>query len=88
MDWVLWKWANTKMDKDNFFIMKQNMNISKDDIGDYNLAIFTHAMDFFKEYVSFEKLIPKHFFTSLLNDLSTKDLLTLGNLLSTKFMNP
>jgi hypothetical protein len=30
-----------------------------------------------------KKPIPKHFFTSLLNDLSTEDLLTLGNLLST-----
>jgi len=69
-------------------IMKQIMNISKDDMEDYNLAMFTHAMDFFKKCVSLKKLIPKYFFTSLLNNLSTKDLLTLGNLLSIEFMNP
>jgi hypothetical protein len=46
--------------------------------GRYNLAMFTHAMDFFKECVSFKKLIPKPFFTSLLNNLSIEDLLTLG----------
>jgi hypothetical protein len=43
---------------------------------------------FFKEHVSLEKPILKHFFTSLLNDLSTKDLITLRNLLSTKFLKP
>ncbi len=59
----------------------------KDDMEDYNLAMFTPTMDFCKKRVSLKKLIPKHFFTSLLNDLSTKDLLTLGNLLSIKFMN-
>ncbi len=47
-----------------------------------------NAMDFFKEGVSLKKLIREHFFTSFLNDLSIEDLLTLGNLLSTKFMNP
>ncbi len=64
------------------------MNISKDNMEDYNLAMFTHAMDFSKEHVSLKKSILEHFFTSLLNDLSTEDLLTLGNFLSTKFMNP
>jgi hypothetical protein len=50
--------------------------------------MFTHAMDFFKEHASFKKLILEHFFTSLLNDLSTEDLLKLGNLLYIEFMNP
>jgi len=68
--------------------MKQIINISKDDMEDYNFAMFTHAMDFFKKCVSVKKLIQKHFFTSVLNDLSTKDLLTLGNLLPIEFMNP
>jgi hypothetical protein len=68
--------------------MRQNVNISKDDMEDYNLAMFTHAMDFFKECENFKKPIPKHFFTSLLNKLSTKDLLTLGNFLCIEFMNP
>jgi hypothetical protein len=54
---------------------------------DYNFAIFTHAMDFFKKRASLKKSIPEHFFTSLLNNLSIDDLLTLGDLLSTKFMN-
>ncbi len=53
-----------------------------------NLGMFTHAMDFFKECASLKKSIPKHVCTSLLNDLSTKDLVTLVNLLSTKFMKP
>jgi hypothetical protein len=66
--------------------MKQIVNISKNDMEDYNLALL-HAMNFFKEHVSLKKPILEHFFTSLLNDLSTKDLLTFGNLLSTKFMN-
>jgi hypothetical protein len=55
---------------------------------DYNLAMFTHAMEFFKKHVSFEKPIPKHFFTTSLHDLLIEDLVTLGNLLSTKFMKP
>jgi hypothetical protein len=35
-----------------------------------------------------KKLVPKHFFISLLSDLLTKDLVTLGNLFSTKSMKP
>jgi hypothetical protein len=54
---------------------------------DYNLVMFTQAMVFLKERASLKKLILEHFFTSLLNNLSTEDLLTLGNFLSTKFMN-
>ncbi len=46
------------------------------------------TMVFFKERASLNKLILEHFFTSLLNNLSIEDLLTLGNFLSTKFMNP
>jgi hypothetical protein len=44
--------------------------------------MFTHGMDFFQERASLKKPIPKHFFTSLMKDLSTKDLVTLTNLLS------
>jgi hypothetical protein len=40
---------------------------------DYNLVMFTDAMDFFKECASFKKLILEYFFTSLLNDLSIED---------------
>jgi hypothetical protein len=68
--------------------MKQSVNISKDDMEDYNLAMFTHAMEFFKKPTNLKKWILKHFFTSSLNDLSIEELLTLGNLLSIQFMNP
>jgi len=77
VEWVAWQLANVKMDKENLFIMRQNVNISKDDMEDYNLVMFTHAMDFFKECGSLNKPILEHFFTSLLNDLSTKDLLSI-----------
>jgi hypothetical protein len=87
VEWAAWQLANVKMDKENLFIMRQSVNISKDDMEDYNLAMFPHAMDFFKECGSLNKPILEHFFTSLLNDLSTKDLLTFGNLLSIEFKN-
>jgi hypothetical protein len=54
----------------------------------YYWAMFTHAMDFFQEQPSLKKPIPEHFFINLLKDLSKKDLVTLGNLLLTKFMEP
>jgi hypothetical protein len=76
------------MDKKSLSIMRQTTNISNNDMEDYNLAMFTHAMDFFKEHASLKKPILEHFFTSLLNDLSIKDLVTLRNLLSIKFMYP
>jgi hypothetical protein len=55
---------------------------------DYHWVMFTHAMDFFFKCTSLKKLIPKHFFTSLLNNLLTEDLITLENMLSTKFLKP
>jgi hypothetical protein len=78
VEWVAWQWANVKMDKYSLFIMKQSVNISKDDMEDYNLVMFTHAMVFFKERSRLKKSILEHFFTSLLNNFSSKDLLTLG----------
>ncbi len=50
--------------------------------------MFTHAMDFFKKGESFKKSILNLFFTSLLNDLLIKYLVTLDNLISKKFMKP
>jgi hypothetical protein len=50
--------------------------------------MFTHAMDFFQEQENLKKLILEHFFMTLLKDLSTKDLATLGNIFSTEFMEP
>jgi len=72
----------------SFHVYKQTINISKEDMEDYNLAMYTHVMDFFKEWIIFKKPILKYFFTSLLNNLSIRDLVMLGNLLSTKFMKP
>jgi hypothetical protein len=65
MEWGAWRWENVKMDKKSLFIMKQSVNISKDDMEDYNLAMFTHVMDFLNEHVSLKKSILEHFFTSL-----------------------
>jgi hypothetical protein len=87
-EWAAWWCANAKIDKESLSLLKQIVHISKEDMKYYNLAMFTHAMDFFKERVNLNKSIPEHFFISLLNDLSTKYLVTLGNLLSTKFMKP
>jgi hypothetical protein len=38
-------------------LLKQIVNILKEDMEDYNWAMFTHAMDFFKECASLKKLI-------------------------------
>jgi hypothetical protein len=43
---------------------------------------------FIKERSSLKKPILEHFFTSLLGDLSIEDFVTLGNLLSIKFLKP
>jgi hypothetical protein len=51
----------------------------------YHGVMFTHAMDFFKELTSLKKPNPNDSFTSLFNNLLTKDLLTFGNMLSTEF---
>jgi hypothetical protein len=55
---------------------------------DYHWAIFTNAMELIQKRASLKKPIPKHIFTSLLQDLSIKDLVSLGNLRSTEFMKP
>jgi hypothetical protein len=55
---------------------------------DCNLVMFTHAINIFEECTSLKKSIPKDFFTSLLNDLLTKDLVTFSNLVLVEFMKP
>jgi hypothetical protein len=87
-EWEAWQWANVKINKENFALLKHTIHISKEDMEDYNLAMFTHAVDFFKKCLSMKKPILELFLTSLLNNLLTKDLVTLGNLLSIKFMKP
>ncbi len=61
-EWAAWRWANVKINKENLALFKQIVHISKKYMKDYNLVIFTHAMDFFKECVSLKKLFPKPFF--------------------------
>jgi hypothetical protein len=82
------RWANANIDKENLALLKQTIHISKEDMEDYNLVMFTHAIYFFKEHASLKKLVLKHFFTSLSNDLSIKDLVMFGNLFSIKFKKP
>ncbi len=62
-EWVAWWWTNVKINKESFALLKQIVNISKEDIEDYNRMMFTYAMDFFKECTNLKKSIPKHFFT-------------------------
>jgi hypothetical protein len=50
-----------KIDKKNIALMKHTAHIFKEDMEDYNLAMFTHAMDFFKELAHFKKLVLKLF---------------------------
>jgi alpha-L-arabinofuranosidase len=85
-EWAAWRWANVKIDKENLSLLKQIVHISKENMEDYNLAMFTPAVDFFKEHMNLKNTIPEHFFTSLLSNLSIEDLVTLCNLLSTEFM--
>jgi len=87
-EWVTWQWVNTKMDKESFSLLKHIIHIFKEDMEDYNLAMFTHAMDFFKESMNLKKHVLEHFFTSLLNNLSREDLVTFGKLFSMEFMKP
>ncbi len=77
-----------KIVKESLTLIKQTVNILKEDMEDYHWVMFTHAMNFCQEPASLKKPILEHFFTNLLKDLLTKDLVTLGNLLSTKFMEP
>jgi hypothetical protein len=51
-EWAAWRWVNTKIDEKNLALLKQIIHISKENMEDYNLAMFTHAMDFFKEHTS------------------------------------
>jgi hypothetical protein len=61
---VPWQWANAKINKESLALLKHNVNISKDNMEDYNWAMFTHAMDIFKECVSL-KTNSKTFFHKL-----------------------
>jgi hypothetical protein len=88
IEWVAWQWVNVKIDKESIALLKKIVNILKEYMEDYHLAMITHVMDFFQERASLKKLILEHFFTSLLQVLTTKELVSLGNLLSIEFMKP
>jgi hypothetical protein len=60
-------------------IIQTNSKHSKGGYGNYHWAMFTHAMNFFKECVILKKMIPKRFFISLFIDLLTEDLITFCN---------
>jgi hypothetical protein len=66
------------MDKENLFIMGRSVNISKDDMEDYNLPMFTHAMNSFKEHLSFKKPILEHFFHKLIEQFVNRKLVNIG----------
>ncbi len=69
------------INKENIALLKHVVHISKEDMKYYNLVMFTHAMDFFKERASLKKLFPEEEkFTSLLNNMLIEDLVTFGNL--------
>jgi hypothetical protein len=52
---------NAKIYKESFPLLKQTVNIPKEDMEDCQWAMFTHAMDVLKECASLKKSIPKHF---------------------------
>jgi hypothetical protein len=74
--------VNAKIDKKKPCIIQTNYKHFQGGMEDYNWAMFTHAMEFFKEHTNLKNLIVKRFFTHLPNNLSTEDLVTFSNLLS------
>jgi dTDP-4-amino-4,6-dideoxygalactose transaminase len=47
-EWVALRWANAKIDKESLAILKQIVNIPKEDMEDNHWVMFTHVMDFKK----------------------------------------
>jgi hypothetical protein len=50
----------------SFALLKEIINILKEDMEDYHWVMFTHAMEFFQERTSFKKPILEHLFINLL----------------------
>jgi hypothetical protein len=42
--------VNAKIDKESLALLKEIINILKEDMEDYHWVMFTHAMDFFQEH--------------------------------------
>jgi hypothetical protein len=40
--------VNAKIDKENLALLKETINIPKEDVEDYHWVMFTHAMEFFQ----------------------------------------
>ncbi len=51
-----------KIDKKILALFKEIVNILKEYMEDYHLAMFTHVMDLFQEHASLKKPILEHFF--------------------------
>jgi hypothetical protein len=49
IEWAGWRWANAKINKESLALLKENVNIPKEDMEDYHWVMFTHAMKFFQE---------------------------------------
>jgi len=47
VEWATWQWANVKIDKESLALLKETINIPKEDMEDYHRAMFTRAMEFF-----------------------------------------
>ncbi len=47
-----WMGEYKDIQKNNLTLLKQNINILKEDMEECHWAMFTHAMDFFKEHTS------------------------------------
>jgi hypothetical protein len=54
-----------KIDKESLISLKKIVNIPKEDMEYYHLAIFTHAMNLYQEHASLKKPIPKHLLTKI-----------------------
>jgi hypothetical protein len=61
----MWQWANAKIDKENLALLKQIVNILREDMEEYHWAMFTRAMDFLEMH-KFEKVDSKTFFHKLI----------------------
>jgi hypothetical protein len=48
--------VNVKIDKGSLALFKQIVNISKEDMENYNWAMFIHVMNFFQKTHEFEKV--------------------------------
>ncbi len=86
--WATWWCTNAKIHKKSFTLLKEIVNILKENMEDYHQAMFTHAVDFFQKRTNLKTPIQEHFFTSLLQDFSMEDLVSLNNFLSIEFMKP